>query len=67
MQQGSLKLAFSRKQAASELSVSPRTIDYWISQGHLKARKLGKRVVIPGSELLRVLEKGIPSGVDKRW
>ena len=51
-----MKLAYSRKAAAAELSVSPRTVDYWIAEGHLKARKLGKRVVIPGAELVRILQ-----------
>ena len=54
-----LKLAYSRKEAAAELSVSARTIDYWVAQGHLKARKLGKRVLIPGTELVRILKEGI--------
>lgn len=59
--QQAAKMAYSRKQAAAELSVSPRTIDYWIAQGHLKARQLGRRVVVPGVELLRILKDGIPA------
>jgi excisionase family DNA binding protein len=56
-----LKLGYSRKGAATQLSVSARTVDYWISKGRLKAIKLGKRVVIPGTELVRVLKEGLPS------
>ncbi len=54
-----MRLAYGRKQAAVEINVSPRTIDYLIRRGDLKARKIGKPVLIPGSELVKLLEKGI--------
>jgi excisionase family DNA binding protein len=54
-----LRIAYGRKQAAAEIGLSPRTVDYLIKRGDLKARKIGKRVLIPGSELVKLLEKGI--------
>lgn len=50
-----LKLGLSKKEAAAESSLSVRTIEYLISRGKLKARKIGKRVVIPGAELEKLL------------
>jgi excisionase family DNA binding protein len=56
-----LKLTYSRKEAAHQLSVTTRCLDHWISRGVIKARKLGsKKVIIPGSELKRVIDQGIP-------
>jgi len=43
------KLGHSRRGASTQLSVSARTVDYWISKGRLKAIKLEKSVVIPGT------------------
>ena len=48
------KLAYSRKQAALETSLSIRTIDSLIAKGLLKAKKCGKRVLIAGSELAKL-------------
>ena len=57
-----MKLAYSRKGAAAELSISPRMVDYLISAGKLRARRLGRRVIIPSSELLRIVKEGIKDG-----
>jgi excisionase family DNA binding protein len=54
-----IRLGYSRKQAAFQLSVSPRTIDYWIAKGALRAIRLGRRIVIPGHELIRLLQNGL--------
>lgn len=53
------KLAYSKKQAAAEISLSVRTIDYLIQRGDLAAKKFGKKVLIPGDALARLIEKGI--------
>jgi excisionase family DNA binding protein len=50
-----VKLGLSKKEAAAESSLSVRTLDYLIKQGKLKARKIGKRVVIPGAELEKLV------------
>jgi len=52
----SLQLGYSPKQAAATSSLSRRKIDYLIQEGKLKAKKIGRRVIIPGSELAKLLE-----------
>ena len=53
------RLAYGRAEAAYAIGVSPRTLDYWISEGRIQARRLGGRVLIPLSELARILREGI--------
>ncbi|HKZ39975.1 MAG TPA: helix-turn-helix domain-containing protein [Candidatus Hodarchaeales archaeon] len=61
------KIAYSKKQAAAGTSLSVRMLDYLIKRGDLKARKIGRRVVIPGTELTRLIGrviKGNPSTLE---
>jgi excisionase family DNA binding protein len=51
-------LAYSKKEAAAATSLSVRGIDYLIEKGHLRAVKVGRRVLIPSKELERLVEKG---------
>lgn len=63
------KLAYSKKQAAAEISLSVRTIDYLIKRGDLVAKKFGEKVLIPGEALSRLIQKGIkgnPSSVESK-
>ena len=53
------KLSYSKKEAAQVTSLSPRTIGYLIERGDLRARKIGKRTVIPASDLKRLVEGGL--------
>ena len=53
------KLSYSKREAAQVTSLSPRTIGYLIEQGDLRVRKIGKRTIIPASELRRPLEGGL--------
>ena len=53
------KLAYSKRQAAAEISLSVRTIDYLIKRGDLAAKKFGKKVLIPGDSLVALIRKGI--------
>jgi excisionase family DNA binding protein len=53
-------LAFSRREAADALRVSLRTVDYLIAQGKLRGRRIGRRVVIPKTELERLLRQDTP-------
>lgn len=48
-------LAYRRLEAARALGLSARKIDYMIEQGQLKAKKVGKAVLIPTDELYRLL------------
>jgi excisionase family DNA binding protein len=47
------RLLYDRKGAAAQLSVSVRTLDYLIADRRLSTRRVGKKVMIPRSELVR--------------
>jgi excisionase family DNA binding protein len=51
---------YSRAEAAAMLSVSARTLDYWIEKSLMRAVKLGRRRVgIPATEVKRIAQSGI--------
>jgi excisionase family DNA binding protein len=60
------KLAYSKKEAAVATSLSLRTIQYLITQGVLRVHKIGKRVIIPSRELIRLVERGALVKVDAK-
>jgi excisionase family DNA binding protein len=47
------RLLYDRKEAARQLSISVRSLDYLIGQQKLSTRRLGKKVLIPHAELVR--------------
>jgi hypothetical protein len=47
------KLLFDRKSAAFALSISIRNLDARLANKELRFRKVGKKVLIPASELVR--------------
>lgn len=47
------RLLYSRREAARMLSVSVRSLDYLIANKQLATRRIGKKVLIPHSELVR--------------
>jgi excisionase family DNA binding protein len=47
------KILVSRKEASAALGVSTRTLDHLIAEKQITARRVGKRVLIPFSELAR--------------
>jgi hypothetical protein len=49
------KLLLARKEAASTLSISLRSLDYLISQRRLHTRKIGGRILVPHEELVRFI------------
>jgi len=52
------RLLYSRAESAYQLSLSPRAIDYMIAKGTIGIRKIGGRILIPHSELIRVARAG---------
>lgn len=46
----------SREQAAKQLGVSPQTIDKHIRTGALPVHRLGRRVLIRPSDIVRLIE-----------
>jgi excisionase family DNA binding protein len=53
-------LAFNRRETADVLRVSLRTVDYLLAQGDLRGRRIGRRVVIPKTEIDRLLRRDTP-------
>lgn len=47
------RLLYDRRGAARQLSISVRALDYLISGKQLRTTRIGKRVLIPRSELVR--------------
>jgi excisionase family DNA binding protein len=48
------KFFYSRNEAANSLAVSVRAIDYLISDGKLRTRRKGRRVLISSEDVRRV-------------
>ncbi len=55
------RLLVGRREAAALLSISPRALDYLLSNKQLSARRIGSRVLIPMIELLRFSESDHPA------
>jgi hypothetical protein len=53
LQPSSARLLYSRKEAARQLSISVRSLDYLISGKAFHTRRLGRKILIPHSELVR--------------
>ena len=49
----SARLLYSRKEAAYQLSISTRAIDYLIANREIAVRRNGSRILIPHAELIR--------------
>lgn len=47
------RLLYDRKEAARQLSISVRSLDYLIAGGQLETRRIGKKVLIPHGSLSR--------------
>jgi excisionase family DNA binding protein len=46
-------MLYSRHEAAEQLSISPRMVDFFIGQKKINARRIGRRVLIPHGELVK--------------
>jgi excisionase family DNA binding protein len=53
LQSSATRLLYDRKEAARQLSISVRSLDYLISNKELQTRRLGKKVMVPHAELVR--------------
>ena len=47
----SQKLLYDRKSAAFALSVSVRTVDYYLANGEFETRRIGRKVLITAASL----------------
>jgi excisionase family DNA binding protein len=59
------KLLYSRQDAAVALSVSLRSIDYLISDGELTTRRIGRKTLIPVTEIRRFARGDHPEAIRK--
>jgi excisionase family DNA binding protein len=50
------KVLYSRKEAASALSLGVRTLDQLICSGELSARRVGRRVLISRESIIKFAE-----------
>jgi excisionase family DNA binding protein len=57
------RLLYTRQESARQLSLSVRSIDYLIGSKQLMARRMGKRVLVPHSELLRFARGDHPEDI----
>jgi hypothetical protein len=53
-QDASTCLLYSRKEAARQLSISVRSLDYQIAGKQIATRRIGSRILIPQEELVRL-------------
>jgi excisionase family DNA binding protein len=53
------RLLFSREETAEILSLSVHTVARDIRLGRIKARRYGRRVLVPREELLRIAADGM--------
>jgi excisionase family DNA binding protein len=51
------RVLYERKCAAHQLSISTRTLDRLIGNKQLSARRIGRRLLIPHTELMRLARK----------
>lgn len=51
------RLLYSRTEAAYQLCISARAVDYLISKKELAVRRMGKKILIPYSELVKFARK----------
>lgn len=59
------RLLYGRKEAARQLSISIRSLDYFLAAGRFKTRRIGKRVMIPRGELMRFAARDHWQSVDQ--
>jgi hypothetical protein len=47
------RLLYDRKEAARQLSISIRSLDYLLQRRQFQTRRIGKKVLIPHAELIK--------------
>lgn len=47
------RLLYTRQEAAYRLSLSVRSLDYYIATKRLATRRMGRKVLVPHGELIR--------------
>ncbi|NDQ55464.1 MAG: helix-turn-helix domain-containing protein [Acidipila sp.] len=52
---------YTLKEAARAISISENTLRLHIKRGSAAAIHCGRRVIVPGAEVARILREGLPS------
>ena len=60
------RLLYDRKEAAKQLSISVRSLDYLIAARKLETRRIGKKVLIPHSSLVQFSKSNHYEGITSR-
>lgn len=60
------RILYDRNSAAEQLSISVRSLAYFLSRGEIRFRKIGAKVLIPRSELIRFAKEHHPYPVGGR-
>ena len=51
------RMLYSRKEAAYQLCISERALDYLVSKKEIAVRRMGKKILIPHAELVKFSRK----------
>ena len=54
------RILYTREDAAHQLSISIATLDRLIGKKEITARRIGRSVLIPHSELLKLSRRNVP-------
>jgi hypothetical protein len=65
-QEPATRLLYDRKAAAPMLSISVRSLDYYLAAGKFKTKRIGRKVLIPHSELVKFASRDHWERVDGR-
>lgn len=57
------RLLYDRKEAARQLSISVRSVDYYLAQRKFDTRRIGKKVLITHASLVRFAQQNHYEGV----
>ena len=60
------RVLFSRKRFAWAADVSVRTVDYLLRAGRIRGIRVGRRTLIPRSELERLAKTGCATGAERQ-
>jgi hypothetical protein len=58
------RMLYDRKEAARQLSISLRSLDYLLSRKAFNTKRIGKKVLIPHGELVRFSRQDHPEAIN---
>ena len=61
MSENQTRLLYTREDAARQLSISVRTLDRLIGTKEVTARKIGRKILVPHVELMKLSRRDVVS------